>query len=424
MRYGSRPGPRQRSRLAASAFPCGVAVVLAVLGALPAAPTPAAARVRPGLPRPGWAWASRAGQPTASTAADPASSCRCSTGRGPPSPPSARTSSAPTDTARCRYRRRRRPSCWPRTATRGGRPISPSATTSTRGSAPQAQLASMITDLPCRRGQGIRRRRAQPHDRPGQRRGRRRRHDVPGHVRLPAAVLGGRLPQLPHVDHQLGRRVPGVELRACLAWPTWTPDRRTCGVRRRPTSTRLIALGVDGLRWDSAKEMAPADIAAIEALLTKQVFVYQDVQYGAGQPVTPDLYEGTGSLLEFRYGWDLFNAFTSGTLASLSDFGPSWNSAGMVPSGDAVVFVDDQDTRAGRRRARPTPAAPRTRWPTCSCWPGTTAPRRSCPTTPTPVTTRGRPAPGATPSPTPTCGTRHLGVRGALASHLGHGRLA
>jgi alpha-amylase len=110
----------------------------------------------------------------------------------------------------------------------------------------------------------------------------------------------------------------------------------------------LIALGVDGLRWDSAKEMDPADIAAIEALLTRQVFVYQDVQYGAGQPVTPEEYEGTGSLLEFRFGWDLYDAFTSGTLASLSDFGPSWNSAGMVPSADAVVFVDDQDTqRAG-----------------------------------------------------------------------------
>jgi len=106
----------------------------------------------------------------------------------------------------------------------------------------------------------------------------------------------------------------------------------------------LIALGVDGFRWDSAKEMDPADIAAIEALLTRPVFIYQDVEYGAGQPVTPELYEGTGSLLEYRFGWDLYNVFTSGTLASLSDFGPSWNSAGMVPSGDAVAFVDDQDT--------------------------------------------------------------------------------
>ncbi len=106
----------------------------------------------------------------------------------------------------------------------------------------------------------------------------------------------------------------------------------------------LIGIGVDGFRWDSAKEMDPADIAAIEALLTKPVFIYQDVEYGAGQPVTPDLYEGTGSVEEYRYGWDLYDAFTAGTLASLIDFGPSWNSAGMVPSADAVAFVDTQDT--------------------------------------------------------------------------------
>ena len=106
----------------------------------------------------------------------------------------------------------------------------------------------------------------------------------------------------------------------------------------------LIALGVDGFRWDSAKEMNPQYIADIEALLTKSVFVYQDVEWGEGQPVTPDLYEGTGSLLEYRYGWDLYDAFTGGTLASLSDFGPDYNSDGMVPSGDAVSFVDDQDT--------------------------------------------------------------------------------
>ena len=119
----------------------------------------------------------------------------------------------------------------------------------------------------------------------------------------------------------------------------------------------LIALGVDGLRWDSAKEMDPADIAAIEALLTKPVYVYQDVEYGAGQPVTPEMYEGTGSLLEYRYGWDLYDAFTSGTLASLSDFGPSWNSAGMVPSADAVAFVDTQDTERDGGALQPADGA-------------------------------------------------------------------
>ena len=68
----------------------------------------------------------------------------------------------------------------------------------------------------------------------------------------------------------------------------------------------LIALGVDGFRWDSAKEMDPADIAAIEAMLTRQVFIYQDVQYGAGQPVTPEEYEQIKrNELQLPHGWTL-----------------------------------------------------------------------------------------------------------------------
>lgn len=106
----------------------------------------------------------------------------------------------------------------------------------------------------------------------------------------------------------------------------------------------LIALGVDGFRWDAAKEMDPADISAIESQLAKPVFVYQEVPWGPGQPVTPDLYESTGAVLEFRYGWDLNGVFTSGNLASLADFGPSFNAGGMIPGSDAVVFVDNQDT--------------------------------------------------------------------------------
>ena len=43
-------------------------------------------------------------------------------------------------------------------------------------------------------------------------------------------------------------------------------------------------------------------------------------------------------------GWDLHGVFAGGDLASLADFGPSFNANGMVPSDDAVVFVDNQDT--------------------------------------------------------------------------------
>ena len=106
----------------------------------------------------------------------------------------------------------------------------------------------------------------------------------------------------------------------------------------------LISLGVDGFRWDAAKEMDPSDIAGIESRLSAPVFSYQEVPWGAGQPVTPDLYEPTGDVMEFRYGWDLHGVFAGGDLASLADFGPSFNANGMVPSDDAVVFVDNQDT--------------------------------------------------------------------------------
>jgi alpha-amylase len=102
----------------------------------------------------------------------------------------------------------------------------------------------------------------------------------------------------------------------------------------------LISLGVDGFRWDAAKEMDPADIGAIEARLTQQAFVYQEVPWGSGQPVTPDLYTGNGDVMEFRYGWELHGVFSTGQLATLQNFG----SSGMLPSADSVVFIDNQDT--------------------------------------------------------------------------------
>ena len=185
----------------------------------------------------------------------------------------------------------------------------------------------------------------------------------------------------------------------------------------------LIALGVDGFRWDSAKEMAPADIAAIEALLTKPVYIYQDAEYGAGQPVTPELYEGTGSLEEYRYGWDLYDAFTSGTLASLSDFGPSWNSAGMVPSADAVAFVDTQDTeRAGGALTYADGAQYILANVFLLAWDYGTP--RVLSDYAFSRYDQGPPSAGGNAIATPSCGTGQLAVRGTLARHRGHGRLA
>ncbi|MGA8113060.1 MAG: carbohydrate-binding module family 20 domain-containing protein, partial [Actinocatenispora sp.] len=103
----------------------------------------------------------------------------------------------------------------------------------------------------------------------------------------------------------------------------------------------LLGLGVDGFRVDAAKHVDPTDIAAIEAQLTRPAYVYQEVTYGAGEAVQPSQYEGTGSLLEFRYGTTLKSAFTGGNLADLQHFGES----GMEPGDKAVSFVDNHDTQ-------------------------------------------------------------------------------
>lgn len=104
----------------------------------------------------------------------------------------------------------------------------------------------------------------------------------------------------------------------------------------------LLSLGVDGFRIDAAKHINPNDIAGIEAKLSKPTWIYQEVIYGAGEAVQPSQYEGTGDLLEFRYGTNLKAKFGGGNIADLNGFGQSW---GMEPSNKAVAFVDNHDTQ-------------------------------------------------------------------------------
>jgi alpha-amylase len=104
----------------------------------------------------------------------------------------------------------------------------------------------------------------------------------------------------------------------------------------------LISLGVDGFRLDASKHMNPADIAAIKGRLSTSAYLYQEVIFGAGEPVQPSQYEGNGDLLEFRYGTNLKSKFSGGNIADLQTFGASW---GMEPSNKAVAFVDNHDTQ-------------------------------------------------------------------------------
>ncbi len=57
----------------------------------------------------------------------------------------------------------------------------------------------------------------------------------------------------------------------------------------------LLTLGVDGFRLDASKHMNPADIADIRSRLTGTPYLYQEVIYGAGEPVQKRQYEKNGT---------------------------------------------------------------------------------------------------------------------------------
>jgi alpha-amylase len=104
----------------------------------------------------------------------------------------------------------------------------------------------------------------------------------------------------------------------------------------------LTSLGVDGFRIDAAKHMPPGDIANIRSRLTGSPYLYQEVIFGAGEPVQPGQYAGNGDLLEFRYGTTIGSAFKGGQLASLQGLG---SQSGWEPSSRALVFTDNHDTQ-------------------------------------------------------------------------------
>ncbi|KAF5378001.1 hypothetical protein D9757_009843 [Collybiopsis confluens] len=100
----------------------------------------------------------------------------------------------------------------------------------------------------------------------------------------------------------------------------------------------LMSLGIDGLRLDAAKSIPPADLEAISAQFTKKPYLTQEVIFGNGEPVTPELYTGIGNVQEFRYTFALSSAFSGGGISSLQNLN-SW-----IASSDANVFVTNHDT--------------------------------------------------------------------------------
>jgi len=102
----------------------------------------------------------------------------------------------------------------------------------------------------------------------------------------------------------------------------------------------LVGTGVAGFRVDAAKHMEPADLAAILDLLQAKPFIFQEVIDRSNEPITGSEYAANGHVTEFKYGMELFTAFSERDLSRLQSLG---SAAGWMPSGLAVVFVDNHD---------------------------------------------------------------------------------
>ncbi|XP_031439751.1 alpha-amylase-like isoform X5 [Clupea harengus] len=119
----------------------------------------------------------------------------------------------------------------------------------------------------------------------------------------------------------------------------------------------LVDMGVAGFRVDACKHMWPEDLKAIYGRLHNlntewfpegsKPFVYQEVIDLGGEPIKASEYSRLGHVTEFKYGAKLgsvIRRWNGDKLADLKTWGESW---GLMPSDQALVFVDNHDNQRG-----------------------------------------------------------------------------
>ena len=106
----------------------------------------------------------------------------------------------------------------------------------------------------------------------------------------------------------------------------------------------LLGVGVAGFRIDAAKHMPVEDIEAIMSRVGPEYFVFQEVLTPDSSVVDRAAYAEIGPLTEFQYETRIKEAFTYGAIDKLRDLGDVDD---MLPSEDAVVFVDNHDSQRG-----------------------------------------------------------------------------
>ncbi|XP_018351449.1 PREDICTED: alpha-amylase-like [Trachymyrmex septentrionalis] len=117
-----------------------------------------------------------------------------------------------------------------------------------------------------------------------------------------------------------------------------------------------IDAGVAGYRVDAAKHMWPEDLKVIYSRVKNlnpkhnfpsgaRPYVFQEVIDYGSEAISKYEYNSFGAVTEFRYGMELSNALNGkNQLKWFANWGEAW---GLLPSQDAVVFIDNHDTQRG-----------------------------------------------------------------------------
>nr|AKH04310.1 alpha-amylase [Periplaneta americana] len=118
----------------------------------------------------------------------------------------------------------------------------------------------------------------------------------------------------------------------------------------------LVDAGVAGFRVDAAKHMWPADLEYIYGKVNNRnsdagycgdssPSRYQEVIDLGGEAVSKFEYNGFGRVTEFKHSEQIGYAFRGNNrLEWTYTYKPNW---GLLPSGDALVFVDNHDNQRG-----------------------------------------------------------------------------
>lgn len=106
----------------------------------------------------------------------------------------------------------------------------------------------------------------------------------------------------------------------------------------------LHSLGVAGIRMDAAKHQNASELQQVLNRVSPSLYRFLEVFSNAGEAVQPPEYYELGQVTCFAYGFNLGPKFAGISLLQpdLETFGESW---GMMPSENAVVFIDNHDTQ-------------------------------------------------------------------------------